>query len=188
MNAASYSAISDEGKVPPNLMSECKNNWNPPTRDIIVLPAENGYVSSSQVSQQCGSSSMCIIPLGVTYQVDSSINLSALVVQGSVEWTDDTQVDTRAFLCAGFVAVEGHGKWMMDLQDKDAFIYLKDNGATHSHLRTRAFGSYAASSNDYPMIDINGRELVRTWSLLAEPLKQNDVTLKLMHNPYLMGW
>ena len=188
MNELGYSMISDEGKVPPSFISECKNSWNPPTRDVIVLPGENGYVNSSQISQQCGSSSVCIIPLGVTYQVDSSINLGALVVEGSVEWTDDTQVDMRAFLCTGYVSVEGQGKWTMDLQDKEAFIYLKDNGATHSHLRTRAFGSYAASSTDYPIIQINGRELLRTWSLLAEPLKQNDLTLKLMHDPTRMGW
>ena len=41
---------------------------------------------------------------------------------------------------------------------------------------------------DYPIIDIQGRELKRTWSLLSTPLLIGDNTIKLMHNPLLMGW
>ena len=73
-------------------------------------------------------------------------------------------------------------------QEKDAFIYIKDNGAVHDKLRSRAFGSYAYAEGDYPMIDINGRELVRTWSLLADPVRSGDEKMKLMHNAHLMGW
>lgn len=188
MQAASYAVIDDADKVPPSLISECKNNVNSLNRDVIVEHGGDGYVNSSQVFQQCGSDSVCTISFGTTFRVDESINLGALIVQGSVEWTDETQLDPNVFLCAGYVAVEGHGKWEMDLQDKDAFIYIKNNGATHGHLRTRAFGSFAMASSDYPVIDINGRELVRTWSLLAVPLKQGQVTIQLMHNPHLMGW
>jgi hypothetical protein len=114
--------------------------------------------------------------------------LGALIVKGVVEWNNDTQDDPSAFLCAGYVAVEGHGKWDMDLQDKDAFIYIKDNGAIHSSLRSRAFGSHASADSDYPIIDINGRELVRTWSLLSEPIQTGDDKVELMHNAHLMKW
>ena len=41
---------------------------------------------------------------------------------------------------------------------------------------------------DYPIIDIKGRELKRTWSVLANPIKIGDDSIKLMHNPNLMGW
>lgn len=188
MQAASYSVLDDADQLPPNLLSVCKNNINTPTRAVTVQPDVNGNINSDQVFQQCGDDSVCTIPFGTSFQFDKSINLGALVVQGDVEWNDDTQVDGNIFLCAGYVAIEGQGKWDMNLQDKDAFIYLKDNGATHHHLRTRAFGSHAMSSSDYPIIDIKGRELVRTWSLLAEPLKEGQDTIKLMHNPKLMGW
>ena len=93
-----------------------------------------------------------------------------------------------AFVCAGYVAIEGQGKWQMDIQSKNAFIYIKDNGAVHESLRERAFGSVAIDDVDYPIIDINGRNLKRTWSLLSDPLQQGDDRIKLMHNPKLMGW
>jgi hypothetical protein len=111
-----------------------------------------------------------------------------LVVRGVVEWNDITQINSRAFVCAGYVAVEGHGKWDMDLQSKSAFIYIKDNGAVHNNLRSRAFGSYAATDSDYPIIDINGREMVRTWSLLSDPIGISDSKMTLMHDANLMGW
>ena len=140
------------------------------------------------VSGQCGDNSTCIIPIGMTLQVDTSLNLGALIVRGTVDWNDDTQVNPSAFLCAGYVVVEGHGKWDMDLQAKDAYIYIKDNGAVHNHLRSRAFGSYAATASDYPIIDVNGRELARTWSLLSYPIQSGDNRIALMHNANFMGW
>lgn len=188
IQAASYSILDEVDKLPRNLISECKNSDISPFRHVTVLPNADGTVNSAQVSQQCGVDSVCTIPLGTTFKFDQSINIGALVVQGNVDWNDGTQVDSSAYLCAGYVAVEGHGRWEMDLQEKEAFVYIKDNSATHGHLRTRAFGSYAMSVSDYPVIDINGRELVRTWSLLAKPLRQGEDKMMLMHNPNLMGW
>ena len=188
MQAASYSVLQDVDKLPPDLLTTCKNDDIAPSRNVTVQPGVDGYITSSQVSEQCENDSICIIPFGTTFQLDESINLAALTVMGNVEWNDNTQVDSHAFLCAGYVSIEGHGKWEMNLHHKDGFIYLKDNGATHHHLRTRAFGSHAVSSSDYPIIDITGRELVRTWSLLSDPLKKGDDSIRLMHNPNLMGW
>lgn len=180
----------EEGKerLPDALVGTCGNSGAVALSQVTVRASANGFVDSNLVSEQCGDHSICIIPTGTTFQVNSSIDLGALVVRGVVEWNDSTQVDERVFLCAGFIAIEGHGKWEMDLQNKDAFIYIKDNGATHDHLRSRAFGSVAMMDSDYPIIDINGRELGRTWSLLAEPLRHGDVKVKLMHDPNLMGW
>jgi hypothetical protein len=107
---------------------------------------------------------------------------------GVVEWSDDTQLNPSAFMCAGYIAVEGFGKWEMDLQSKDAFVYVKDNGAVHSKLRSRGFGSVALNNGDYPIINIKGRDLARTWSLLSKPLNQGDGRIELMHNAILMGW
>ena len=184
MQAASY-AIAD-GDLPLEL-NVCKNDNNsPPTREVTIQ--SDSVVDSSLISGQCGTDSVCIIPIGTTLQVDTSLNLGALIVRGAVEWSDDTQVHPSAFLCAGYVAIEGSGMWDMNLQVKDAFIYIKDNGAVHHHLRSRAFGSYAATDSDYPMIDINGRELVRTWSLLSTPVQSGDAKIALMHNAHLMGW
>ncbi|KAK1742392.1 hypothetical protein QTG54_006957 [Skeletonema marinoi] len=76
----------------------------------------------------------------------------------------------------------------MDLQSKDAFVYIKDNGAVHSMLRSRGFGSAALNAGDYPTIDINGRDLARTWSLLSKPLHPGMDKIELMHNANLMDW
>ncbi|KAL9179269.1 hypothetical protein ACHAXT_008559 [Thalassiosira profunda] len=184
MQAASY-AVAD-GDLPFEL-DVCKNDGLAPSRAVTVQ-APTGIVDSATVAAQCGIDSVCTIPIGTTWLFDSSANLGALVVQGAVEWTDETQVSASAFLCTGYVAVEGQGSWEIDLQEKDAFIFIKDNGAIHHHLRSRAFGSYAATASDYPIIDIKGRELVRTWSLLSDPLQSGDDKMNLMHNAHLMGW
>ena len=76
----------------------------------------------------------------------------------------------------------------MNVLKSTAWIYIRDNGATHDTLRTRAFGAFGLTSEDQPKIDIQGRELVRTWSLLSEPLQSGQTTMKLMHNPILMKW
>jgi len=184
IQAASY-AVADRD-LPPEL-NVCKNNLSPPTRQVTVQ-ASAGRISSSALSAQCGNDSICIVPIGTTLEVDTSLNLGALIVRGKVEWNDISQINPSAFLCAGYVAVEGNGEWDMDLQAKDAFIYVKDNGAVHPNLRSRAFGSYASTDTDYPIINISGRELDRTWSLLSNPIQSGDNKIMLMHNAHLMGW
>ena len=190
IQAASYSVIDDpDANLPPELLSVCKDKGiDPPAREVVVQADSSGHINSSTVSTQCGGDSVCIIPFGTTLQVDTSLSLAALIVKGVVEWTDDTQVNPSAFMCAGYIAVEGLGKWEMDLQSKDSFVYIKDNGAVHPILRSRSFGSAAMNIGDYPTIDISGRELARTWSLLSKPLHQGDGTIQLMHNPNFMGW
>ena len=185
IQAASY-AVAD-GDLPLEL-DVCKNNHSPPTRNVTVQASSTGVVNSSSVSNQCGNDSVCIIPIGTTLEVDTGLNLGALIVRGTVEWNDGTQVQPSAFVCAGYVAVEGHGKWDMDVQTKNAVVYIKDNGAVHHGLRSRAFGSYAEADSDYPIIDITGREMVRTWSLLSNPIQSGDDKIDLMHNAHLMGW
>ena len=101
--------------------------------------------------------------------VGANLNLGALIVRGAVEWFDDddgdvlhigspTLVQARStFLCGGYVAVENNGRFTMNIQTGNAYIYIKDNGAVHPDLRTRAFGGVARNIGDYPIIDIAGR-------------------------------
>ena len=140
--SATYSVVKDSpGTLPPNLLSTCGNiGAVTSTGNVTVQADATGIVSSSIVSAQCGNDSVCIIPFGTTLQVDTSLNLGALIVQGIVEWNDSTQSSDNIFLCAGYVVVEGLGKWEMDLQNNDALIYVKDNSFEHHHLRSRAFG------------------------------------------------
>lgn len=121
INAAQYSIVRDSPELlPSGLLSTCANNINnnvpPSSTQVTVQPSDtnNGnIVTSSEVASQCGDNTVCIIPFGTTWSVDSSINLGALIVRGSVEWYDSTQVLDNAYLCAGYVAVEGNGSWDM---------------------------------------------------------------------------
>ena len=107
------------------MLSTCANNINniptsTPTQEVTVQSSadtnNNGIVTSSDVASQCGDNTICIIPFGTTWIVDNSINLGALIVRGSVEWYDSTQVLDNAYLCAGYVAVEGNGSWDMKVR------------------------------------------------------------------------
>ena len=186
---------SQRGGAPSNLLSQCKReniNYIVPTAEVVVSTSSSGAntISSIDVEGQCDLNSICIVPSGISLHVTSSLNVGALIIRGSLEWTDDTQISSSTYICAGYIAVEGNGIWNMTISqhDRNAWIYLKDNGAVHSSLRSRAFGGVIGNFNDYPIINIRGRKLARTWSLLSQPLQSGDTTMTLLHNPDLMGW
>ena len=75
--------------------------------------------------------------------------------------------------------------------NKRGWIYLKDNGAIHPMGRSRFFGGVGDGEcvNSFgPTVDITGRKMQRTWSLLAEPFLTNHESFKLLHSPIRMGW
>jgi len=193
---ASYSAVDDPtSSVPDDLLTQCKGDSDTPSVEVYVT-ATSGTISSSSVANQCGDNTICIIPSGIVIEMNHSLNVGALIVRGSLEWNVATTGNTNGvaqtiYLCAGYVAVEDNGSFVMDVQQpgQSAWIYIKGNGALHPSLRTRGFGGVAnQNSNDNPIIDIQGRKLTRTWSLLSTPLLQGETTMRLMHNPTLMGW
>jgi len=197
---ASYAAVDDSSSsAPSELLEQCKKSGSTstPTNEVYLSGNSgtifnSGVILSSSATAQCDSNSICIVPDGLTLKMDESLNVGALVIRGSLEWNDFTVGTSQStFLCAGYVAVEENGSFQMDIQQQNqsAWIYLKDNGATHSVLRNRSFGSAAIpDSNDNPTVNIKGRELIRTWSLLSNPLLKGETTMKLMHNPTFMGW
>ena len=175
-------------------------NYIIPTTEVTISTAStsNTTVTTEQVQSQCDLASICVIPNGITVHVTSNLNVGALIVRGSFLWTDDTiqsssssSSSSSSFICAGYVAIEEEGSWKMTIQQPQnyAWIYIKDNGAIHSQLRSRAFGAVGSTpGSDYPLIDIEGRELQRTWTLLSQPLVVGDSTMKVLHHPTLMGW
>ena len=188
INAASYAAVDDsESNVPAQLIYQCKNKNVDSSQFEEVNVVGGGRVDVAHVKQFCTENSICIIPYGTTLEITDNLNVAALIVRGAVEWDDSTSPE-NTFVCAGYVAVEGNGLWNMNLQSKSAWIYIKDNGAYHPMLRTRSFGGAAMNEGDSPEVNIEGRKLERTWSLLAEPLSSGDTKMNLLHNPILMGW
>ena len=63
-----------------------------------------------------------------------------------------------------------------------AWVYVKDNSAYHANLTVRAFGGVQST------IELSGRPLRRTWSLLAEPVSAGAQSISLLHDPLAMGW
>ena len=158
-----------------------------PTKQVTVGAGSDRVIYSRELESQCGLGDICVIPPGTTLIMDRSINLGALVVRGKLLWTDDKSPE-NAFLCAGYVAVEGQGIWEMKLEWKSGWIYIKENGAVHDMLRSRAFGGVGRTNADNPVVDIQGRAMVRTWSLLSKPLMAGDNKMHLLHNPTYMKW
>lgn len=66
----------------------------------------------------------------------------------------------------------------MSLTNKQAYIYIKNNGLNHSIIFTRAFGAYNAGQ-----IYIRGRSLTRTWSLLSDKATYGMNSIRLLHKP-----
>lgn len=194
----SYSAIDDAAMAPSGLLFSCENTGQQTATDtVIVAEPTPTDLSAPDVQQLCGETTECVIGENVTLNMDGGLNVHSLVVRngGTVRWTDQTQTATDAWLCAGYVVVEVGGTWDLNLQDafKRAWIYIKNNGATHDGLRTRAFGSFVEHGSgvphdEAPYFSVVGRELDRTWSLLAEPLTPNSDSIRLMHDPVAMGW
>jgi hypothetical protein len=135
-----------------------------------------------------------VVPANTTLTVDGDLNLGSLLIEGTVLWTDDTQSTAEQWLCSGYVVVEGNGQFLMDVKDKNANIYLKDNGAAHpgnfGGLGSRVLGGVhtADSAPGFPRIDIEGRVMARTWSLLSSTATEGSTSLNLMHDVSEMGW
>ena len=199
---ASYSQVDDLSnenlnKPPQDLLDQCKNRgYVNPTREVTVNSGGRS-VSAFSVQSQCGTNAdtICIIPDGLTLKMDGNLNVGALIVRGVLEWTISTQSSSSdQFLCGGYVVVENNGFFEMDLNsntsNKKGWIYIKNNGAVHPELRSRSFGTSKQrySSVDNPTMEIRGRDLSRTWSLLSEPLYPGMNTMKLLHDPAQMGW
>jgi len=138
---------------------------------------------ASQVQNFCGTDNICVVPTGVTITMDASLVVGALAIRGgSLVWSDSTQSSSDQWLCAGYVAANG-GSISIIVQQKNAYIYIRNNGAKDTTLRTRGFGGYGGST-----VIVTGRSLVRTWSLLSQPSIIGSQSITLMHNPTDMGW
>jgi hypothetical protein len=140
--------------------------------------------------------------------MDVSIDVGSLEVAGVLLWSDATQLSPHLHLCAGYISVSG--AFTLDLSSssisstsstKGGVIYIKANGFSHPILGTRVLGAHKpfddptadrtadpTEASAPALLDIKGKPLARTWSLLASPLAPGQSTLSLMHDVQDMGW
>jgi len=161
--------------LPADVASRCKNKGKRNSfREVTV----SGAASSSEIAAQCGADALCVVE--GTVAVDGGWDVGALIVKGELVVADG------AWLCAGYVVAEGAG--VIRVEDA-ATIFIKNNGAVHPILRARAFGSVATrGASEKPLVDVRGRPLDRTWSLLAAPAYAGATSLELLHDVQAAGW
>lgn len=94
----SYSA-----PLPQEVTTRCKNRGTMP-QDLPVMTISRS-MSASELQSFCGEYSICVIANGFTVTMNANLNVAALVVRGTLSWTESTQSNNEQFLCAGFIAV-----------------------------------------------------------------------------------
>ena len=62
-------------------------------------------MTSAQVQTHCGTNTICVVPKGMTLTMSGDLNVAALVVNGTLTWSDTTQTANDQWLCAGYIAV-----------------------------------------------------------------------------------
>ena len=134
---------------------------------------------------QCGRE--CVIPKGTTVTLNANMNVDSLTIRGALVW-DTTK--NGLTLSSGFVCVEEDGKFTLGSDANPmtltATIYLKNNGFAHPAIGKRVFGGYSGSNLIGPNIEIVGRVLLRTWTLLTANALPNQNTIQVEHSN--MGW
>lgn len=156
-----------------------------PGRALSTLSSTPFFSASSG----CAAGSDCIVPAGEHWLLDTDLSVRTLTVFGELSW--DTRLDNLR-LSAGFVLVGGAGVFRIGSSEAPmllrATIFIESNGATHPALGERFFGAHATESGLVPLIEIHGRPLGRTWSLLAADAAPGANVLQLQHAPKTMGW
>ena len=166
--------------LPSDLLNTCKNSEIFNKQNVQNKSITIGSITSEQVQKICSNNTICIIETGVIVTMNSNLNLAALIIKGSLNWNDQTQVSNDQWLCAGYVAVD-KGELNMKLTQKKGYIYIKNNNVKSDEISYRALGSYNKGK-----INIIGRTLNRTWSLLAKKIDTRVSSISLMHDPVQM--
>ena len=170
--------------LPPAIAAACKGSGPRQAMPGEVELAAGVVHSAAQAQATCGTSSTCIVASGATLRMDGPLNVGALLVRGRVVWDETSQQAAEQWLCSGYVVVPPGGVFNMSLRSgaRRGWIYLKANGAAHESLGQRVFGGSQST------IDVAGRPLRRTWSLLGAPAATGSGTIALLHNPSEAGW
>lgn len=161
-----------------------------PVDGMRPWPALLASPSPAAVAQAaCFTGGDCVVPAGERWLLDADMSVRTLTVLGELSW--DTRVDGLT-LRAGFVLVGGGGRLRIGSASAPmalrATVYIEANGATHHELGERFLGAHATEPGLVPSLEIYGRPLGRTWSLLAADVAPGESVLRLQHAPVEMGW
>jgi hypothetical protein len=173
-------AASYKEPLPPNLVKACAGKGISIITQNVTITAST---TAAVLATKCNVNTRCIVPAGVTVQMNADINVGILEVNGKIEWTETTQTKTEQYLCAGYILFNANSSLNMNLTRKKGYIYIKNNGASSPR-----FGKRFLVADRPSKYDMFGRSMRRTWSLLAKDLNVGDSKITLMHNASDMGW
>ena len=89
--------------LPHKVIDKCKNQ--PLASKNINTLAIKSSMNSLALQAFCGYSTICVVPAGYTISMTNSLSVAALIVHGTVEWTDESQQEDNQYICAGYIAV-----------------------------------------------------------------------------------
>ncbi len=165
-------------KLPADLINTCKNK--PTQSNLQIKNITTSPITSAKVQELCNTNTLCVIETSVVVTMSSNLNLAALIIKGTLNWNDQTQVSNDQWLCAGYIGMD-KGELNMKLTQKKGYIYIKNNNVKSNDISYRALGSFNKGK-----INIIGRTLSRTWSLLAKKIDIRVSSISLMHDPVQM--
>lgn len=123
------------------------------------------------------------MPQGETWQVDRSLNLSTLTIAGVLLWD---QSKAGLVLNSSFVLVTPSGKLQIGSKafpmDQPATIYIAKGPFSDPLLGTRFLGGNGG------VIQIHGRRMQKTWTLLSATARVGSTVLQLKDDPRVMQW
>jgi len=133
--------------------------------------------------QGCTPGGHCVVPAGETWVLDASMSVATLTIKGTLSW--DVSKDGLE-LRAGHVLVDG-GHLQVGTRDlpmnRRATIYITKSSHSHWKFGQRFLGGIGSGK-----IDIHGRRLSKTWTLLSQTAGAGATVLRLKDDPATMGW
>jgi hypothetical protein len=166
--------------IPIEVTNYCANKGNAIITQNVTISADT---TAQNIISQCNSNTRCIIKQGVTVSMNANLNVGVLEVYGTLLWTDSTQTQQEQYLCAGYILFNTYSIFSMSVTQKKAYIYIKNNGVYDDR-----FGQRFLVADKPTSLDINGRFMRRTWSLLAKDFTTGGNSITLMHNANDMSW
>eukprot|EP00437_Effrenium_voratum_P009909 CAMPEP_0181428788 /NCGR_PEP_ID=MMETSP1110-20121109/16861_1 /TAXON_ID=174948 /ORGANISM="Symbiodinium sp., Strain CCMP421" /LENGTH=1773 /DNA_ID=CAMNT_0023552029 /DNA_START=37 /DNA_END=5358 /DNA_ORIENTATION=- len=149
--------------------------------DLISATADK-LISTSE-AELCDDGH-CTVPAGSTWIFDQSIDVKTLTIYGTVKW--DTEKDGLE-LRTGHILVGAGGYFQIGSRsmpmEQRATIYIKKGLEQHMW-----FGDRFLASEGEAHVEIHGRRLARTWTLLSRTAESGTRELFLKHDLVQMGW
>eukprot|EP00931_Biecheleriopsis_adriatica_P054763 TRINITY_DN32266_c0_g1_i1.p1 TRINITY_DN32266_c0_g1~~TRINITY_DN32266_c0_g1_i1.p1 ORF type:complete len:1098 (+),score=130.59 TRINITY_DN32266_c0_g1_i1:50-3343(+) len=125
----------------------------------------------------------CIIPSGDIWILDQNVEIDSLTIFGTLEWDQEKE---GLELRASYILVSDRGHLKLGTPEnpmmKSARIFIKLGTQAHPQ-----FGDRFLAGQGTGRIDIHGRRLAFTWTLLSQDA-DNTSNLRLKQDPRSMGW